>query len=169
MEKERTPESVTRSGDRGLVRARLRTVALFTQGRKVEALRRTPLFADLSKKEITLLARLSDDLEVDAGKVLCKEGQIGREFFVIVDGEVDVTRKGRPVKRSGGDDFFGEIALLEDIPRTATVTARTPLRLFVLTSRDFRHLVNASPSVERKIMRSLARRLLENCDDPALG
>lgn len=142
---------------------------LFTQDIKVDALGRTPLFSDLSKKELRLLARMSDDIEVDAGKVLCKEGQTGREFFVIVEGKVDVTRKGKPVKRRGGDEFFGEIALLEDLPRTATVTAKTPLRLFVLTSRDFRHLVDASPSVERKVMQSLARRLMENSDDPQLG
>ncbi|HEY1597247.1 MAG TPA: cyclic nucleotide-binding domain-containing protein [Thermoleophilaceae bacterium] len=144
-------------------------MALFSQNRKVEALRRAPLFSELSKKELTSLARMSDDLEIEPGKVLCKEGQIGREFFVIVDGKVDVTRKGKLVKRSGGSDFFGEIALIEDIPRTATVTAQTPLRLFVLTSRDFRRLVQESPSVERKVMRSLARRLLENCDEPGLG
>jgi CRP-like cAMP-binding protein len=144
-------------------------VALFTQDRKVQALRRTPLFSDLSKKELSALARMSDDMEVEAGTVLTREGETGREFFVIVDGQVEVTRNGKRVKRTGGDDFFGEIALIEDIPRTATVTAKTPLRLFVLTSRDFRHLVKESPSVESKVLRSLARRLLENCSDPGLG
>jgi CRP-like cAMP-binding protein len=144
-------------------------VALFTQDRKVQALRRTALFSDLSKKELSALARMSDDMEVEAGTVLTREGETGREFFVIVDGQVEVTRNGKRVKRTGGDDFFGEIALIEDIPRTATVTAKTPLRLFVLTSRDFRHLVKESPSVESKVLRSLARRLLENCSDPGLG
>ena len=120
-------------------------------------------------RELAQLARMSDDLEVEPGRVLCREGQTGREFFVIVEGEVEVTRKGKPVKRSGGDEFFGEIALLEDIPRTATVKAKTPLRLFVLSSRDFRRLVQSSPSVESKVMRSLARRLLELSGDPALG
>jgi CRP/FNR family transcriptional regulator, cyclic AMP receptor protein len=144
-------------------------MALFTQDVKVRALSRAPLFSELSKKELTQLARMSDDLELEAGHVLCREGRSGREFFVIVQGEVEVTRKGKPVKRSGGDEFFGEIALLEDIPRTATVKAKTPVRLFVLSSRDFRRLVQSSPSVERKVMRSLARRLLELSGDPALG
>src|SRR5262249_28793643 len=111
---------------------------------------------------------MSEDLEVDAGKVLCKEGQMGRKFFVVVEGKVDVTRRGKPVKRSGGDDFCGETAVIEDVPRTATVTAKTPLRVIVLTSRDFRRLVEASPSVEAKVLRSLARRLLELSNDPAL-
>ena len=142
---------------------------LFTQDVKVERLRRSPLFSELSKKELIQLARMSDDLEVDAGQVLCREGAFGAEFFVIVDGDVEVTRKGKPVRRAGGDEFFGEIALLENIARTATVTAKTPLRLFVLTSRDFRSLVEQSPSVERKVMRSLAKRLLEMSNDPALG
>ena len=142
---------------------------LFAQDTKVEALRRVPLFAGLSKKELGQLARASEDLEVLPGKVLCEQGRLGREFFVIVEGEVEVTRKGKPVKRSGGDEFFGEIALLEDIPRTATVKAKTPLRLFVLSSRDFRRLVQSSPSVESKVLRSLARRLLELSGDPALG
>jgi len=144
-------------------------VRLFSQDVKVEALRRAPLFSELSKKELTQLARLADDVEVRPGETLCREGQVGREFFVIVEGEVEVTRRGRKVKRQGGDEFFGEIALLEDVPRTATVTARTPVRLFVLTSRDFRALVKSSPSVERKVMRSLARRLLDLSSDPALA
>jgi CRP-like cAMP-binding protein len=144
-------------------------VRLFSQDVKVKALGRAPLFSELSKKELTHLASLADDVEVEAGATLCKEGQVGREFFVIVEGEVEVTRKGRKVKRQGGDEFFGEIALLEDVPRTATVKAKTPLRLFVLTDRDFRSLVQRSPSVERKVMKSLARRLLDLSSDPALA
>jgi CRP/FNR family transcriptional regulator, cyclic AMP receptor protein len=136
-------------------------VALFTQDLKVKALGRAPLFSELSKKDLTTLARLSEDVEIKAGTALCKQGQIGREFFVIVDGQVDVTRNGKPVKRSGGDEFFGEIALLEDVPRTATVTAKTPVRAFVLTSQHFRQLVKDSPSVERKVLRSLAQRLAD--------
>jgi CRP/FNR family transcriptional regulator, cyclic AMP receptor protein len=144
-------------------------VALFSQDVKVQALHRAQLFSELSKKELGQLARMADEIEVEAGQTLCKEGQVGREFFVIVDGEVEVIRKGKPVGRRGGDEFFGEIALLEDVPRTATVKAKTPLRLFVLTSRDFRELVRVSPSVERKVMKSLARRLLELSGDPALA
>jgi CRP-like cAMP-binding protein len=135
----------------------------------VEALKRAPLFAGLSRKELVQLARVSEDLEVPPGKVLCKEGQTGREFFVIVDGEVEVTRSGKPVSTRAGGEFFGEIALLEETPRTATVTAKTPLRFFVLTRKDFRHLVNENPNVERKVLRALARRVVELSGDPTLS
>jgi CRP-like cAMP-binding protein len=100
--------------------------------------------------------------------VLCKEGEIGHEFFVIVDGKVKVSRKGRRIATRDGGDFVGEIALLEEIPRTATVTAETPVRLFVLTRKDFRHLLDETPSVERKVLRALARRLAEVSRDPTM-
>jgi CRP/FNR family transcriptional regulator, cyclic AMP receptor protein len=144
-------------------------VKLFSQDTKVQALDGVPLFDGLSKKELTQLARLSEDLEVEPGKVLCKEGEIGKEFFVIVDGKVEVNRKGRRVATRGSGEFVGEIALLEDLPRTATVTAETPVRLFVLTRKDFRHLVDVNPGVERKVMRALARRLAEMSNDPTLA
>jgi CRP/FNR family transcriptional regulator, cyclic AMP receptor protein len=144
-------------------------VRLFNQDTKVEALKRAPLFADLSRKELTQLARVSEDLEVPPGKVLCKEGEFGQEFFVIVEGKADVTRKGRRVAAREGGDFVGEIALLEETTRTATVTAKTPLRLFVLTRKDFRHLVDENPSVERKVMQALARRVVELSRDPTLA
>jgi CRP/FNR family cyclic AMP-dependent transcriptional regulator len=142
---------------------------LFSQDTKVKALKGAPLFEGLSRKELTQLARVSEDLEVEPGTVLCKEGEIGHEFFVIIDGKVKVTRKGRRVATRGGDEFVGEIALLEDVPRTATVTAETPVRLFVLTRKDFRHLLDTHPGVERKVLTALARRLAETSRDPTLA
>jgi CRP/FNR family cyclic AMP-dependent transcriptional regulator len=140
---------------------------LFSSDTKVDSLRRAPLFSDLSKSELESLAKQTEDLEVDAGKVLCREGEPAMEFFVIIDGEVEVTRDGRPIGTLGKGDFFGEIALLEDVPRTATVTAKTPLRFFVLTRRSFWSMVDHSPEVERKLLRALARRIV--ADDPTLG
>jgi CRP/FNR family cyclic AMP-dependent transcriptional regulator len=142
---------------------------LFSQDTKVQALKRAPLFDGLSRKELAQLARVSEDIEVGPGTVLTKEGDIGHEFFVIVDGKVKITRRGRRVSIRGGGDFVGEIALIEDVPRTATVTAETPVRLFVLTRRDFRHLLDEQPTVERKVMRVLARRLAEVSKDPTLA
>jgi CRP/FNR family cyclic AMP-dependent transcriptional regulator len=142
---------------------------LFSQDTKVQALKRAPLFDGLSRKELTQLARVSEDLEVEPGTMLCKEGETGHEFFVIVDGKVKITRKGRTIATRGGGDFVGEIALLEEIPRTATVRAETPVRLFVLTRRDFRHLLDENPKVERKVLRTLARRLADLSSDPTLA
>ena len=110
---------------------------LFSQDTKVQALKGVPLFEGLSRKELIQLERACEDLQIEPGKVLCKEGQVGQEFFVIVDGKVQVTRKGRRVATLSSGDFVGEIALATELPRTATVTAETPVRLFVLTRREF--------------------------------
>jgi len=144
-------------------------VRLFNQDTKVEALKRVPLFDGLSRKELADLARVTDDLEVPTGQVLCKEGDTGHEFFVIVEGEIDITKNGKLVAQRDGGEFVGEIALLENVPRTATVTATTPLRLFVLTRQDFRQLVDANRTVEQKVMRALARRVVELSSDPTVA
>ena len=139
---------------------------LFSHDTKVDALKKAPLFEDLSKDELEQLAKTSEDLEVSAGKVLCREGEPAQEFFVIIDGEADVEKDGKTLRTLGEGDFFGEIALLEDIPRTATVTAKTPLRFFVLTRQGFWSMVERMPDVERKVLRALARRVVENWGDP---
>jgi len=139
-------------------------VTVFSTNTKVEALRKAPLFEGLARRELIELAKVTDDLEVEPGKVLCKEGQPAREFFVIVDGEVEVRKRGKNVTTLGPGDFFGEIALIEHGTRTATVTAKTPLRFFVLHSRAFNGLMDSAPGVERKVLRALARRVLGDSD-----
>jgi CRP/FNR family transcriptional regulator, cyclic AMP receptor protein len=108
-------------------------------------------------------------MEIPEGQVLTREGEIGHEFFVIVEGEVEVRRKGKPLGRRGGGDFIGEVALVEQVPRIATVTAKTPLRVFVLTSTDFHHLLEESPAVERKVLRTLAKRIAALSEDPSVA
>jgi CRP-like cAMP-binding protein len=139
-------------------------VRLFSQDSKVQALGRAPLFEGLSKKDLTELARLTEDMEIAAGKTLCKEDTLGYEFFVIVEGEVDITRKGKHVATRGPGNFIGEIALIENVRRTATVTAKTPLRVFLLTRQSFWGLIEHHPQVERKILTTLARRLLRDSE-----
>jgi CRP-like cAMP-binding protein len=132
---------------------------LFGQNVKVEALKRAPLFEGLSRKELALLASVTDDLAVEPGTVLCREGRIGSEFFVIVDGDADVTQGGKRIATLSGGEFVGEIALLTSAKRTATVTATTPLRCFVLTQSAFRRVVADNPTVQVKVMKSLGDRV----------
>ena len=133
---------------------------LFPHDTKVDALARAPLFSELSRQELGELAKATEDLEVEEGKVLTREGDLGREFFVIVDGAVSVTKDGEEIRKLGPGDFFGEIALVYDNPRrTATVTATTPLRFFVLTRQSFRSLLEHQPEIEEKVMVVLEQRL----------
>jgi CRP-like cAMP-binding protein len=132
---------------------------LFSHDTKADALARCPFFAGLSRSELLELAKVSEDMEVEEGKVLTREGKSGSEFFVIVDGEVSVTKNGQEIRTLGPGDFFGEIALLEDTPRTATVVAKTPLRFFVLTRQSFRSLLAHQPELERKVLAALEERV----------
>lgn len=126
---------------------------------KKELIKNTSLFSACNTKEVSAIASLADEVDVPAGYELAHEGRIGREFFVIADGEAKVSRGGRKVVTLGPGSFFGEMALLDQGPRTATVTAQTPMRLFVLDSRSFSSLIEAAPPVARKMLRALAQRL----------
>jgi CRP-like cAMP-binding protein len=134
-------------------------VRLFSTDSKVQALSRAPLFEGLSRGELEQLAKVTEDLDDQAGKVLCREGDTAREFFVIVDGEVGVTKGDDEIRTLTGGNFFGEIGLIEDVPRTATVTAKTPVRYFVLTRQSFRSLLESQPEIERKVMHAFAERV----------
>ena len=131
---------------------------LFSHDTKAEALGRCPFFQGLSRHELIELAKLTEDLEVGEGKALTRQGESGSEFFVIIDGEVSVAKDGQEIRTMGAGDFFGEIALLEDTPRTATVTAKTPLRFFVLTRQAFRSMLAHQPELERKVLSALEER-----------
>jgi CRP-like cAMP-binding protein len=133
---------------------------LFSHDDTATALGRAPLFTNLSRADLVELAKLTEDLEFEEGKVLAREGEIGREFFVLVDGDVAVTKDGEEIRRLGPGDFFGEIALIWDSPRrTATVTAATPVRFFVLTRQAFRSLIDHHPDIEEKVLEVLEERV----------
>jgi CRP-like cAMP-binding protein len=143
-------------------------VARFRQDVKVSRLKALPLFDDLSRRELVEVARLTDDLEVPDGAVLCQEDSRGDEVFVIIEGEAAVTRGDEQLATLRSGDFFGEIAVVEPMRRTATVTAVTPLRFFVVSERAFRSLLDTNPAIERKVLRTLARRLAALSDKSAL-
>lgn len=129
---------------------------------KVDLLKRVPLFAGCSKSELRELATSTDEIDLREGHVLTREGRPGREFFVLVDGTVRVTRNGRKIAELGGGDWFGEIALLTKVPRTATVTATSAVRALVLTDRAFRRLVETMPSIALKVLSSVGDRLAQD-------
>ncbi len=126
---------------------------------KLDLLRTVPLFADLGRKELESVGRLADTVDVPEGKVLMREGQSGAEMFVIASGSVVVEREGREVARLGPGEVVGEVALLSEGPRTATVTTTEPSTLFVLGHREFHTLLADSAEVRRCVFDEFARRL----------
>lgn len=126
---------------------------------KVELIKRAPLFAQCSKRDLEAVAAVADELDVREGKELTVQGSPGREFFVLVAGEADVKKDGRKIATLTDGDFFGEIALVSNRPRTATVVAKTPLRVLVVTDRAFRRLMEDSPGMQAKVLQALAERL----------
>ena len=126
---------------------------------KIELIKAVPLFAHCSKSELGSIALLADEIDMPEGKALTTEGQPGREFFVLVEGTADVRRKGRKINTMSSGDFFGEIALVSNRPRTATVTATSPMRLLVVTDRAFRELMRKMPSIQSKVLAALAERV----------
>ena len=126
---------------------------------KVELLKKVPLFADCSKSELRELAKSADELDLREGTVLTREGRPGREFFVLIDGTVKVTKNGKKVAELKGGDWLGEIALLTDKPRTATVTATSAVDVLVITDRRFRNVVETMPSIAIKVLSQVGDRL----------
>jgi len=126
---------------------------------KVELIKKVPLFANCSKRELEEIAHIADEIDLNEGKEMTREGSRGREFFVLLEGEADVTKQGRSINKLGSGDFFGEIALVADSPRTATVTATSPVRALVITDRSFRRLLEEQPEIQRKVLQELAERL----------
>jgi CRP-like cAMP-binding protein len=126
---------------------------------KIELLKRVPLFSRCTKKELEAIAAESDELFLPEGSELTRQGGHGREFMVIADGSADVKKNGRRINQLGSGDFLGEIALLSDAPRTATVTTTSPTRLLVLTDRAFVRVTGSMPSIQASVMKALSERL----------
>ena len=126
---------------------------------KIELLKRAPLFAGCSKSELRALASTADELDLREGTIITREGRPGREFFVLISGTAQVTKKGKEVAQLGAGDWFGEIALLTDAPRTATVKATSPVDVLVITDRRFRTVVETMPSIALKVLSTIGERL----------
>ena len=126
---------------------------------KVEMLGRLPLFAHLGRRDLEALAARCEEVDVAAGKVLARQGDYGAEFFVIAEGAVSVERDGVALREMGPGASFGELALLANIARTATVTTTTPSRLVIIGAREFAALRHDHPEIESSLLKTVAERL----------
>jgi CRP/FNR family cyclic AMP-dependent transcriptional regulator len=126
-----------------------------------EQLAKVPLFQGLSKKDLQLISQLATYLEEPAGTVLTREGQQGYEFIIVLDGEIEVRQGDRVVAERGAGSYVGEIALLDHRPRTATVIAKTPVKIEVIGRREFAGLLAEVPELSQQLLSTMARRLSE--------
>jgi CRP-like cAMP-binding protein len=127
---------------------------------RIEAqLAHVPLFQGLSKKELQLISQLATYLEEPAGTVLTVEGSAGHEFIIVLDGEIEVRQGDRVVAERGPGSYIGEIALLDHRPRTATVVAKTPVKIEVIGQREFAGLLAEVPELSQQLLAAMARRL----------
>ena len=126
---------------------------------KAELIKKVPLFARCSRKDLASVAAIADEVDLPAGQELTREGDLGREFFVLVDGTADVTKDGTKVNALGPGDFFGEIALVAQMPRTATVVTTSPVHALVMRDLEFRGMLKRQPEIQLKILEALAERL----------
>jgi CRP/FNR family transcriptional regulator, cyclic AMP receptor protein len=131
---------------------------------RIAALREVALFARCSDAELGRIASLATEHVAKAGDVLTEKDDPGLEFFVIVDGAATVTRNGVKLATLGGGSFFGELAMLNGATRTATVAAKTDMRLLVLSRREFNSLHHAAPSIAEKMLAELGARLRSTDD-----
>ena len=120
-----------------------------------------PLFQNLSKKQLRLISQLATELEEPAGTVLIHEGKAGHEFIVVIEGEIEVRHGERVIGEHGPGTYVGEIALLEHRPRTATVVAKTPVKLEVIGQREFASLLEDVPELSQQVKATAAQRLAE--------
>ncbi len=131
------------------------------QGSIDELLAAVPLFEGLSKKQLSQISSLMTPLDIAAGRVLAHQGEFGREFMIVLKGEIEVARDGKVIAVRGAGDYVGEIALLDDRPRTATLTARTDIVVEVLNRAEFSSLLAEAPELSSQIRATMARRLAE--------
>jgi CRP-like cAMP-binding protein len=122
-------------------------------------LKSIPLFSDLSDREREQVARWADEVDIKAGKHLVDQGRFAYEFFVIEEGSAEVTHNGDHLTDLGPGDFFGEIGILGDEPRTASVVATSDMTLIVMTDRDFREMTRSMPKVAETIRRTMQLRM----------
>jgi len=131
---------------------------------KIDLIAKVPLFEGLAKQQLAQVASIADEVDLPQGKVLTREGERGREFFILLEGEAEVRRKGRKLATRHAGEFFGEIALVSNIPRVATVTATTSVHALVIRDVEFRTLLARTPEIALKVLETVAERLPTTAD-----
>jgi CRP/FNR family cyclic AMP-dependent transcriptional regulator len=129
------------------------------RSQKVDVLKSVPLFGALSRRHLDAVAREADEVQVDAGRVLTRQGTHGREFLLILEGGARVERDGKVIARLGRGDFIGEMSIIDGKPRSATVIADSPTALLVVERRCFAALLDTVPGLQKEILVSLCERL----------
>jgi len=129
------------------------------KGVKEQLIQSVPLFSRCTRRELSALATEADELTLPEGKELTRQGERGREFMVIVEGSANVSKNGRSVNKLGAGDFIGEIALIADVPRTATVKTTSETTVLVLTDRAFKRVAEKIPTVHASLLAALSERL----------
>ena len=141
-------------------------MARVRQEDKIDALGRIPLFSDLSKKELVFLARMTTEVDVREGSTLVRQGEMGREAMIIESGTAVVRRNNRKVDDIGPGDFFGEMSLIDHMPRNADVVATSDMTVLVMDSREFSTVLDTYPKVAVKILKTVVERLVMTQSTP---
>ena len=126
---------------------------------KIEALKRVPLFSQLTPRELRFIASRTDEVSVPAGRQLTRQGRSSDTFYVLLDGQVDVEVDGKKRATLKAGDFFGEISMLDRGVGTATVTTKTPARMMVMSHSQFRDAIKTSDSLLVKVLSAMGARL----------
>ena len=126
---------------------------------KLALLAKVPLLAGLDRKHLEEVGRLADEVDLPAGKVAARQGASADEFFIIIDGTVRIDRDGQHLRDLGPGEFFGELAMLGKMPRTATATCATACRLLVVGHREFNAMLADFPSIQGAVLHAVAQRL----------
>lgn len=132
-----------------------------THDRRVELLAGCPLFKGIDDEGLVALAERATQVDFPAGHVIARQGEIGTGFFVVIEGQVRVVRDGKPVATLGAGEFFGELSVLDRMPRNAMVAADVPTTCLALASWDFEAVLLEQPALTLAILRGVARRLRE--------
>jgi len=128
---------------------------------RLDRLAKVPMFEGFSRRELRMIDQRADEVDVKAGRTLAKQGERGREFLLILDGQARVERDGKVIARLKEGDVFGEMSLIDNEPRSASVIADSPMVLMVVSRPMFSDMLESSASLQRKVMLGLSARLRE--------